>query len=351
MDSFGGVRGPLSTVGFGFTGLLVTGVGDLDIDLLDSDPDSDSEESCDACFGVLSSSPSFCFTSAVALLLLDELECSLADEAEPDRERDLDREPDRDPDGDLDGVCDTERDREREAECEEERDSDPERERDREDRDESEEDEDDRLLELAEDTECRLGEVVLCHGSIHSSFGNLELEIPSALVFNLSFSKVALSFNSILLSVSVLGFISSSSLFSGIFIFPLSSASNFLCSALISCRCCFTSVLTSSFSLAIFSSAISLSFFPCCVDCFSSAVSLSFSFCFLTFSSRFPSDSLFTGLFTCSLSRSLVVSLVFAFGLSLSPVLRLFLLSLRTQNIYNHEVSFKGINQVNNLLW
>ncbi|KAK2554356.1 hypothetical protein P5673_024055 [Acropora cervicornis] len=171
VDSFGGVRGPLSAVGFGFTGLLVTGVGDLDIDLLDSDPDSDSVESCEACFGDLSSPPSFCFTSAVTLLLLDELECSLADEAEPDRERDLDREPDRDRDGDLEGVCDTECDREREAECDEERDSDPERERDREDRDESEEDEDDRLLELAEDTECRLGEVVLCHGSIHSSFG------------------------------------------------------------------------------------------------------------------------------------------------------------------------------------
>lgn len=272
MDSFGGVRGPLSAAGFGFTGLLVTGVGDLDIDLLDSDPDSDSEESCEACFGDLSSPPSFCFTSAVTLLLLDELECSLADEAEPDRERDLDREPDRDREGDLEGVCDTEREREREAECDEERDSDPERERDREDRDESEEDEDDRLLELAEDTECRLGEVVLCHGSIHSSFGNLELEIPSTFVFNLSFSKAALSFKSILLSVSVVGLISLFSVFSGTFNFPLSSGSNFLCSVL-SCRCCFTSVSTCSFSLVLFSSATSLSFFPCCVGCFSSIVS------------------------------------------------------------------------------
>ena len=240
MDSFGGVRGPLSGVGFGLTGLLGTGSGDLDLDLdidgldSDSDPDSESDESCDACFSFFSSHPTPGFTSTAALLLLDELECSLAEETEPDLERVFDRDLECDRDGDLEGVCEAERDREREAECDVERDSDPECERDREERDESDEDEDERLLELADDTECRLGEVVLCHGSIHSSFGNLELEIPNTFVFNLSFSSAPPPINSTFLSVSLVGFTSVLSPFSGTLIFLLSSGSVFLCSRFIS---------------------------------------------------------------------------------------------------------------------
>ena len=139
---------------------------------------------------------SFCtvFPSLTGVLLLVELERSLPVDREPDRERDLDREPERD--RDLEDVGETERDREREAERDVERDSDPECERDREERDESEEDDEDRLRELREETEWRLGEVVLCQGSIHSSLGRRELEIPSTFGLDLSFSSTPISFKS-----------------------------------------------------------------------------------------------------------------------------------------------------------
>ena len=101
---------------------------------------------------------------------------------------------------DLEGVGETERDREREAERDVERDSDPECER--EERDESEEEDEDLLRELREETEWRLGDVVLCQGSIHSSLGRRELEIPIAFGLDLSFSSTTASLKSSFLSTS-----------------------------------------------------------------------------------------------------------------------------------------------------
>ena len=82
-------------------------------------------------------------------------------------------------------------------------DSDPECERERDERDESDEEDDDRLRELREEADCRLGEVVLCQGSIQSSLGRRELEIPNALGLALSLSSNSLvsSFFSISLAV------------------------------------------------------------------------------------------------------------------------------------------------------
>lgn len=93
-----------------------------------------------------------------------------------------------------------------------ERDSDPERERDREEREESDEDDEERLRELRDDAECRFGEVTLCHGSIHSSLGRRELEIPSA--FALGFSLSSPSSNSSFFPASLSDFNSKSALFS-----------------------------------------------------------------------------------------------------------------------------------------
>jgi len=198
--STGGVRGPGSGEPLSLVGLFCVGLGDGDFDLFDWD--SDSEETLEACVPPLSSSSSLCtvFTSLTGLLLLVELDLSLPEDREPDRERDFDREPERERDRDLEDVGETERDREREAERDVERDSDPECER--EERDESEEEDEDLLRELREETEWRLGDVVLCQGSIHSSLGRRELEIPSAFGLDLSFSSTTVSLKSSLLSPS-----------------------------------------------------------------------------------------------------------------------------------------------------
>jgi len=199
-DSTGGVRGASSGEPLSLVGLFCTGLGDGDLDLFDSD--SDSEDTLDACAPPFSSSSSLStvFTSLTGLLLLVELDLSLPEDREPDRERDFDREPDRERDRDLEDVGETEREREREAERDVERDSEPECER--EERDESEEEDEDLLRELREETEWRLGDVVLCQGSIHSSLGRRELEIPSTFGLDLSFSSTAVSFKSSLLSTS-----------------------------------------------------------------------------------------------------------------------------------------------------
>lgn len=178
------------------------------------DSDSESDDSCEACLAPLSLSASLgaVFASFLGLLLLDELERSLPEDRETDRERDLDRDPERDRDRDLEDVGETERDREREAERDVERDSDPECERDRDERDESDEEDEDRLRELREEAECRLGEVVLCQGSIQSSLGRRELEMPNALGLGLSLSSTANSLESSFFSVSVVVFVSASTL-------------------------------------------------------------------------------------------------------------------------------------------
>ena len=192
----------MSGEAFGFMGLFETGVGDRDLDLVDSD--SESDDSFDACLAPLSSSAfGAVFASFIGLWLLDELERSLPEDRDPDRERDLDRDPEWDCERDLEDAAETERDRERDAEREVECDSDPECERERDERDESDEEDDDRLRELREEADCRLGEVVLCQGSIQSSLGRRELEIPNALGLALSLSSNSLvsSFFSISLAV------------------------------------------------------------------------------------------------------------------------------------------------------
>lgn len=313
------MRGPLSGEVFCLAGLFGTGVCDLDFDL--DLLDSESDDSCEVCFAAFSSPPALgaVFTSLAGLLLLEELECSLAEDCEPDRERDFDLEPerdrdrDRDRDGDLEGVCDTERDRECEAERDVDRDSEPDRERDRDECDESDEEDEERLRELREDTECRLGEVVLCQGSIHSSLGRRELEMPRDFVLGLSFSSAPPSFNSSVLPASFADFISMSTLFSCVFVFFLSSSSFFS-------SCCFFALIC-SFSSASFSCATSVSFFPSSRTGFSLPLSEPFSFCVLAFSSRFFSAS-FAGFFVRS---------VFPFCFSFSLPLHLLRLSLKVK--------------------
>lgn len=187
----------------------------------------------EACAAPLSSSCAV-FVSLTGLLLLDELDRSLPEDREPDRERDFDREPERERDLDLEDVGETERDREREAERDVERDSDPECERDREERDESEEEDEDRLRELREETEWRLGEVVLCQGSIHSSLGRRELEIPIAFGLDLSLSSTPVSLKSSFFSASFDVLVTALSLPSSILFF-LSSSLFFFSSVVFLC--------------------------------------------------------------------------------------------------------------------